>query len=72
MILLDLIKGIANYNNSIDEEKRQRELKDLEDRMDTLDLDDNERELVLSRLYEPEDFETDLDDLEETDYYYDE
>ncbi len=42
--------------------------KELEEKMDELDLDDWQKELVRKGEYDPENFEE--EDLEEDDYYY--
>ena len=44
--------------------------KDINKRMNLLDLTDEEKDAVINEGYEPEDFED--DELEEDDYYYDE
>lgn len=57
----------AFFNNDEEKEKRNQEL---EDEMDHYGLDEDEKELVRSGKWEPWEFETDKDDLEEEDYYY--
>ena len=71
MELLNLASGainaIGNMNENIKKEKEEEERKWLEEEMDLYNLDDEERELVLKREYNPWDFESkqDYDDLEE-------
>ena len=51
-------------------EKKKKNIEDLEKEMDLYDLDEWEKEEVRDGNYEPEDFND--DDLTEDDYYYEE
>lgn len=51
-------------------EKKKKNIEDLEKEMDLYDLDEWEKEEVREGNYEPEDFND--DDLTEDDYYYEE
>ena len=56
------------FFDSYDEEEKIKRRKEIEDEMDELWLDEDEKEEVRSGDYSPEDFGE--EDLEEDDYYY--
>lgn len=60
--------GLFEFFNSYDEEEKRKRRKELEDEMDELWFDEDEKEEVRSGDYSPEDFGE--EDLEEDDYYY--
>lgn len=57
--------GFFDILNSIDDNSND----DLEERMNDLELEDWQKDLVREGKYDPENFE-ESDDLEEDDYYY--
>ena len=57
--------GFFDILNSVDESSND----DLEERMDDLELEDWQKDLVREGKYDPENFE-ESEDLEEDDYYY--
>ena len=69
---LGLINLIFAWGDEIEQEETKKEAKRLEEEMDLFDLDEEEREAVLSGDYEPWNFDYPSDrELEEEDYYYD-
>ena len=57
--------GFFDVLNSVDTDNND----DLEERMNDLDLEDWQKDLVREGKYDPENFE-ESEDLEEDDYYY--
>ncbi len=57
--------GFFDILNSVDDNSND----DLEERMDDLELEDWQKDLVREGKYDPENFE-ESEDLEEDDYYY--
>jgi hypothetical protein len=57
--------GFFDILNSVDDSSND----DLEERMDDLELEDWQKDLVREGKYDPENFE-ESEDLEEDDYYY--
>ena len=56
------------FFDSYDEEEKRKRRKELEEEMDDLWLDEDEKDEVRENGWDPEDF--DDDELEEGDYYY--
>ncbi len=64
---LGAIQDITGYHEVSDEERKEQ---DLEEEMDILGLDEDEKEIVREGEWEPWQFETDPDDFDEEDYYH--
>lgn len=70
----NFVNALNNFNHFFREDEEKEEEKkriELEEEMDIYGLEDDEKELVRNGEWEPWQFETDPDDLEEEDYYHD-